>query len=333
MLDAFEYAERMAAVQQGQSAPNSAAPLPAPNFVIIGAGPTGVELAGAMADIAQKVLVKDFRYIHPRKSRVILLEGGPRVLASYPDDLSASAQKQLEELGVEVRTNTRVTDVKADSVHIGDEVLPAAVIMWAAGVAASPLGKILVEAAKKVHDDHVPHLDRVPPPERVTHAREASVGISVAPTPISVPTLDKHGRVVVAKDLTLPGFSNVFIAGDLAASYEKDGTMVPGVAPAAIQMGHFAAMQILADFKHGPRKPFHYWDKGSLATIGRRRAVAEIGRFHLSGLLAWLGWLFIHLAYLIGFRNRFFVLLEWAWTYFAAQQGARLITDPRSPTD
>lgn len=302
VLDAFEYAERTAAVSRGQDTPNVAGSIPAPNFVIIGAGPTGVELAGAMADIARKVLVKDFRYIDPRKSRVILLEGGSKVLATYPDDLSASAQKQLEELGVEVRTNTKVTDVKADSVHIGEEVLPAAVIMWAAGVAASPLGKMLADAAK-------------------------AAGPGAGPNPGEVKT-DKHGRVIVEKDLSIAGRPNVFVVGDLAAAYDDNGNGVPGVAPAAIQMGHFAATQILADFKHQPRKPFHYWDKGSLATIGRRRAVGEIGKFHLSGLIAWLGWLFIHLAYLIGFRNRFFVLLEWAWTYFAYQQGARLITDP-----
>jgi NADH:ubiquinone reductase (H+-translocating) len=310
VLDAFEYAERLAATRQGQSPRangaaetprNVAAELPAPNFVIIGAGPTGVELAGAMADIARKVLVKDFRYIDPRKSRVIVLEGGPRVLAAYPEDLSASAQKQLEELGVEVRTNTRVTGVEKDSVHIGDEVLPAAVIMWAAGVAASPLGKMLADAAK-------------------------GAGPGTGPNPGEVKT-DKHGRVIVEKDLTIAGRPNVFVVGDLAAAYDDDGNMVPGVAPAAIQMGHFAATQVLADFKHKPRKPFHYWDKGSLATIGRSRAVGAIGKLHLSGLIAWLGWLFIHLTYLIGFRNRFFVMLEWSWTYFSYQQGARLITD------
>jgi NADH dehydrogenase len=269
-----------------------------------------------MADIAQEVLVDDFRYIDPRKSRVILLEGGPRALSAFPEDLSASAQRQLEELGVEVRTNTIVTSVEKDAVCIGDERLPAAVIMWAAGVAASPLGKMLVEAATKASS------------ARKTQAG-AKPGRSGAEAEV---TLDRAGRVIVEKDLTIPGHRNIFVVGDLAASYDKDGNMVPGVAPAAMQMGTYAAKIIKAELaseeKNPLRRPFSYWDKGSLATIGRSRAVGLIANVHLSGLIAWLGWLFIHLMYLVGFRNRLLVFMEWGWTYFAYKTGARLITDP-----
>jgi len=302
VLTAFEDAERAAAAN-----PENPAARAAPNFVIIGAGPTGVELAGAAADIARKVVSHDFRFIDPTKSRVILLEGGPRVLATYPEDLSASAQRQLEELGVEVRTNTKVTVVEKDSVRIGDEVLPASVIMWAAGVAASPLGKMLKKAADSSR-------------RSVAQAGEL--------------TLDHAGRVIVEKDLTIPGHRNVFVVGDLAASIDNAGNMVPGVAPAAMQMGRYAAKMIKAELdaehKGAPRKPFEYWDKGSLATIGRSRAVGLIANVHLSGLIAWMGWLFIHLMYLVGFRNRVLVFMEWSWTYFAYQTGARLITDPSS---
>jgi NADH dehydrogenase len=276
VLMAFETAERE--VIAGH-------PCPPLTFVVVGAGPTGVELAGAIADIAGRHLMKEFRAIDPRKSKIILLEGGPRVLPVYPEDLSASAQRQLESMGVEVRTNAMVTNIDADSVSIGKERIPAAVILWGAGVSASPLGKML-----------------------------------------GVPT-DRAGRVIVEPDLTVPGHPEVFVVGDLASAKRHNGQPVPGVAPAAIQMGKFAARQIKRSVEGKSRERFEYLDKGSLATIGRSHAVADFpGKIHISGYLAWLGWLFIHLFFLIGFRNRFFVMIEWAWAYITYNHSARLIT-------
>ena len=276
VLMAFETAERE--VVAGRSCP----PL---TFVVIGAGPTGVELAGAIADIAGRHLRKEFRAIDPRQSKIILLEGGPRVLPAYPEDLSASAQRQLESMGVEVRTNALVTSIEADSVSIGKEKIPAAVILWGAGVSASPLGRML-----------------------------------------GVPT-DRAGRVIVQPDLTVPGHPEVFVVGDLASAKRHNGQPVPGVAPAAIQMGRFAARQIKRSVEGKPREHFEYLDKGSLATIGRSHAIADLpGKIHISGYFAWLAWLFIHLFFLIGFRNRFFVMIEWAWAYITYNHSARLIT-------
>jgi NADH dehydrogenase len=277
VLLAFENAERE------KVAHGMAQPL---NFVIIGAGPTGVELAGAIADIARHHLQSEFRAIDPRQSRVILLEGGPRVLPAYPEDLSASAERQLKSMGVEVRTGALVTNLEPDAVWIGNEKIPAPVILWGAGVSASPLGRML-----------------------------------------GVPT-DRAGRVIVAPDLTVPGHPEVFVCGDLASAKRANGQPVPGVAPAAIQMGKFAARQIKRVIEGKPREQFHYLDKGSLATIGRSRAVADLGKLHFSGYFAWLAWLFVHLLFLIGFRNRFFVLIEWAWAYITYNHGARLITEP-----
>jgi NADH dehydrogenase len=292
VLLAFETAERD--VVAGRSSAHSRAkdarewdPCPPLNFVIIGAGPTGVELAGAIADIARHHLQSEFRSIDPRQSRIILLEGGPRVLPAYPEDLSASAERQLKSMGVEVRISAMVTELEPDAVWVGKERIPAAVILWGAGVSASPLGKML-----------------------------------------GVPT-DRAGRVIVEPDLTVPGHPEVFVAGDLASARRKNGQPVPGVAPAAIQMGKFAARQIKRTIEGKPREHFEYWDKGSLATIGRSRAVADFpGKIHISGYLAWLSWLFVHLFFLIGFRNRFFVLIEWAWAYITYNHGARLITEP-----
>jgi NADH:ubiquinone reductase (H+-translocating) len=257
------------------------------NFVVIGAGPTGVELAGAISDITRRYLEHEFRAIDPRRSRIILLEGGPRVLPAYPEDLSASAERQLREMGVDVRTNAMVTNVEPGLVNVGKEKIPASVILWGAGVSASPLAKMLG-----------------------------------AP-------LDRAGRVLVQPDLSVPGHPEVFVVGDLAAAKFKDGKMVPGVAPAAIQMGKFAARQIRRSIAGKPPEEFHYLDKGSLATIGRSRAVADFGRFHISGYFAWLSWLFIHLFFLIGFRNRLMVMLDWAWAYVTYNHSARLITQPR----
>jgi NADH dehydrogenase len=292
VLQAFETAEREAFVGGHQDI--------ALTFVVIGAGPTGVELAGAIADISKRYMEHDFRAIDPRKARIILLEGGPRVLPAYPEDLSVSAQRQLMDMGVEVRTNAMVTNVEPCAVTVGKEKIPASVILWGAGVSASPLGKML--------------------------------GVAT----------DRAGRVLVAPDLSVPGHSEVFVAGDLAAvkmdkekgkdqgkNQGKDQSKdkwVPGVAPAAIQMGKFVARQIRRSVEGKPREEFAYWDKGSLATIGRSHAVADFGWLHVSGYIAWLGWLFIHLFFLIGFRNRFLVVSEWAWAYITYNQGARLIT-------
>ncbi len=279
VLLAFENAEREMVAHGSEAEP----PL---NFVVIGAGPTGVELAGAIADIARHHLQSEFRAIDPRQSRVILLEGGSRVLPSYPEDLSASAERQLKSMGVEVRNGAMVTNLEPEAVWVGKERIPAAVILWGAGVSASPLGKML-----------------------------------------GVPT-DKAGRVIVQPDLTVPGHPEVFVTGDLASAKRENGQPVPGVAPAAIQMGKFAAHQIKRSIEGKPREEFHYLDKGSLATIGRSRAVADLGKLHFSGYFAWLAWLFVHLLFLIGFRNRLFVMIEWAWAYITYNHGARLITEP-----
>ncbi|HEY2363798.1 MAG TPA: NAD(P)/FAD-dependent oxidoreductase [Candidatus Angelobacter sp.] len=279
ILLAFETAERELFAQRTP---------PPLNFVVVGAGPTGVELAGAISDIAAHHLTKEFRSIDPRQSRIILLEGGPRVLPAYPEDLSASAERQLEQMGVEVRTNAMVTNIEDGVVSVGKERIPASVILWGAGVAASSLGKML--------------------------------GVPV----------DRAGRVIVQSDLTVPGHPEVFVTGDLAAATRHNGQPVPGVAPAAIQMGKFAARQIKRSVAAQPRQKFEYLDKGSLATIGRSRAVADFpGKIHISGYFAWLSWLFIHLLFLVGFRNRLFVLSEWAWAYLTYNHSARLITDPQ----
>lgn len=276
VLLAFETAERDA-ITRGVH--------PSLNFVVIGAGPTGVELAGAIADISKRYMEHDFRAIDPTQANIILLEGGPRVLPAFPEDLSASAEKQLTELGVQVRKNAMVTNVEPGCVTIGSEKLPAAVILWGAGVSASPLGKMLGAQT------------------------------------------DRAGRVLVNPDLSVPGHPEVLVTGDLAAIKMKDGKLVPGLAPAAIQMGKFAARQIKRVLKSKPREEFHYLDKGTLATIGRSKAVADLGRLHFSGYLAWLSWLFIHLLFLIGFRNRLMVMAEWAWDYITYNHSARLITD------
>ena len=280
VLRTFETAEREAFAGQ------PSVPL---NFVVIGGGPTGVELAGAISDISNRYMKHDFRAIDPKKARIILLEGGPRVLPVYPEDLSASAERQLTQMGVEVRTNAMVTNVEPGLVTVGKEKIPATVILWGAGVSASPLGRMLC-----------------------------------APT-------DRAGRVLVEPDLSVPSHPEVLVTGDLAAVKISEGKWVPGVSPAAIQMGKFAARQVRRSVEGKPREKFVYWDKGTLATIGRSHAVADLGRFHFSGFFAWLAWLFIHLFFLIGFRNRFLVMSEWAWAYLTYNQGARLITDPMEP--
>jgi NADH dehydrogenase len=276
VLLAFELAERQAAMA------GKAEPL---YFVIVGGGPTGVELAGTLAEIARKTIASDFDWINPRDTRILLIEGHPRVLPAYPEDLSRSAEHQLRALGVEVMTGAVVTSVEAGLVRVGDKVFPSSVTLWAAGVAASPLGKAL--------------------------------GVET----------DKAGRVIVSPDLSVPGHPEVFVIGDLANfKDQKSGQSLPGVAPVAIQQGQHVAKNIVHSVRGETREEFHYWNKGTLATIGRGAAVGDLGRLHLSGFPAWLIWLFVHLMYLVGFRNRLLVLIEWGWSYFTYQRSARLIT-------
>jgi NADH dehydrogenase len=262
------------------------------NFVVVGAGPTGVELAGTLAEICRHALAQDFRTIDPRRARIHLIEGGPHVLPAYPEDLSRSALEQLQRLGVEVLTSTMVTNVEPGMIYMGKTRMNAAVILWAAGVAASPLGKKL-----------------------------------------GVP-IDRAGRVQVKPDLTVPNHPEVFVIGDLAALKDATGKLLPGVAPVALQEGRYVAKlirrEIRADKEAAPRAPFHYFDKGSLATIGRSAAIAQFGRIHISGFMAWLAWLFVHILFLIGFQNRVLVFIQWAWSYFTYERSARLITGSTS---
>lgn len=259
-------------------------------IVVVGGGPTGVELAGAFAELAKHVLRRDFRHIDPSLARVILIEAGPRILGHLPEDLSASAQRQLEALGVEVRTSTRVTEIHADGIQLGTEYIAATNKIWAAGVGASPL--------------------------------TAKLGVP----------LDRAGRIQVQPDLSLPGHPEVFAIGDLVTVPDKNGHPVPGVSPAAIQMGQHVAREIANELGEGDgrraRSPFAYWDKGTMATIGRSAAVAMIGPVKFSGILAWLSWLFVHLIFLIGFKNKFTVIVQWIYSYVTYKRGARLITGP-----
>jgi NADH dehydrogenase len=260
------------------------------NFVVIGAGPTGVELAGAISDIAQLYMRHDFRHIDPAKSRVLLLDSGPRVLAAYPADLSAKAEATLKRLGVEVHTKAQVTGVGPGWVESNGKRIDAAVTLWAAGVQASPLGKMLA----------------------------AQPGVQ----------LDKRGCVMVDNTLNPSGLPNVFVLGDLA-HFEQDGRQIPGVAQPAMQMGDHVAKMIASDLARKPRPPFRYFDKGDMATIGRMSAIAKVEwpfKAHMSGFPAWFIWVTIHIFFLIGFRNRLSVLANWAWTYFTFTRGARLIT-------
>lgn len=281
VLLAFELAERQM-LEQGWHPPL--------NFVVIGGGPTGVELAGAISDISQLYMRHDFRHIDPAKSRVVLLDGGPRILAAYPPDLSAKAEATLKHLGVEVHTGAQVTGVgpgwvEAKCEH-GNLRMEAAVTLWAAGVLASPLGKLLK-----------------------------------AP-------MDRRGCIFVDDQLNPPELPEVFVLGDLA-HFEQDGHQIPGVAQPAMQMGDFVAKNVAADLAGKPRPAFRYFDKGDMATIGRMSAVADVKwpfKAHMSGFPAWFTWLTVHIFFLIGFRNRLSVLANWMWTYFTFSRGARLIT-------
>ena len=275
ILMAFEFAEKIS----DETARNAAM-----TFVLIGGGPTGVEMAGAIAEISRHTLARDFRHIDPSQARVILIEGESRLLAGYPEDLSASSLKQLVDLGVEVRTNARATNLTADGVQVGDEFIPCRVKIWAAGNNASFVGKTL--------------------------------GAPV----------DPGGRVVVNEDLTIPGHSEVQVIGDLANFSHQTGKPLPGISPVAMQQGRHAARNVLVMIAGRKPQRFRYRDKGTMATIGRHKAVADLKFMHLSGRLAWLAWLFVHIVFLVGFRNRLLVLFQWAWAYFTFDKGARLIT-------
>ena len=275
ILLAFEFAEKTTDEAERRAAMN---------FVIIGGGPTGVEMAGAIAEISRYTLARDFRHINPSEARVILIEGMPRLLAAYPPDLSESARKQLVDLGVEVRTSTRATNLTEAGVQIGNEFIPCRVKIWAAGNDASFVGKTLGAPA------------------------------------------DRVGRVVVNEDLTIPGHSEVQVIGDLANFPHQTGEPLPGISPVAMQQGRHAARNVLAMVKGQKPQRFRYWDKGTMATIGRNKAVADLKFVHLSGLPAWLAWLFVHIIFLVGYRNRLLVLFQWAWAYLTFDKGARLIT-------
>ncbi len=276
ILAAFEEAERLADPEERRAALT---------FIVVGAGPTGVEMAGAIAEVARFTLVKDFRRINPRDARIILIEAGPRILPTFHESLSKSALRQLHQLGVEVQLSSLVKDVNEQGVLVGDVFIRAKTIVWAAGNAAAPLTQ--------------------------------SLGVP----------LDRAGRILVEPDLSLPGYPNAFAAGDIAVFKHGTTQPVPAVCPAAMQMGAHAAHNIRRSLRQIQTKPFSYFDKGSMATIGRNAAVADIRGIRFSGFPAWLGWLFVHLIFLVGFRNRLVVLLEWAWAYFTYQKGARLITN------
>lgn len=259
-------------------------------FCVIGGGPTGVELAGAMSEISRGHLFREFRNFDPRKARVILIEAGPRLLPAFPEDLAAKAKRALERLGVEVQLGTAVKDVQKGVITVGEKQIRSHTVVWAAGNVASFLG--------------------------------AQLGAPV----------DRAGRVKVEPDLSVSGHPEVFVVGDLTYLERPDGRPIPGVAPAANQTGAHAAKMILRTLRNEPRTSFKYFNKGDLATIGRSKAIAAFGKFHISGTIAWFLWLFVHLLYLVGFRNRLSVLIQWGYAYVTYQRGVRLITD-RGPTE
>lgn len=275
LLLAFEFADRTTDEEARQAAMT---------FAIIGGGPTGVEMAGAIAEIARETLAKDFHHINPSNARVILIEGDERVLSGFPEDLSASALRQLQQLGVEVITGVHAKNLTEAGLEVNEKFIPCRVKIWAAGNTASSLGKAL--------------------------------GVPV----------DRVGRVLVNNDLTIPDHPEVQVIGDLASFSHQGDKLLPGVSPVAMQQGRHAARNILAMVEGLKPQRFWYWDKGSMATIGRNKAVADLNIVHFSGLLAWLAWLFVHVVFLVGFRNRVAVLLQWAWAYFTFNKGARLIT-------
>jgi NADH dehydrogenase len=253
-------------------------------FVVVGGGPTGVEMAGAIADIARTVLVKDFKHINPAQARVILLEAAPKIMAAFDETLAKRACHDLEALGVEVRTSAMVQNINAEGVQVGEEFIRARTVVWGAGVRASPM-------------QFIPEIP-----------------------------LDKAGRVKVNKDLSIPNYSNVFVVGDMASLELEPGKFLPGLAPAAMQAGRHAADNILLTLAGKARKDFVYHDKGLMATIGKHKAIAQAGRLKMTGFIAWLAWLFVHVFYLVTFRNRLSVMIQWAWSYTFSKRGARLIT-------
>ncbi|MEO0508961.1 MAG: NAD(P)/FAD-dependent oxidoreductase [Verrucomicrobiota bacterium] len=255
------------------------------SFLVVGGGPTGVELAGAVAELARYVLAREFRRIDPAKTHVYLIEAGPRLLPAFKEAESDYTQKRLEKMGVTVRLNSPVSAVRADGVTVGEEFIPAETVLWAAGVEGNPV------------------------------ARE-----------LSNVSLDRGGRIMTDASLTVPGHENAFVVGDLAKLEDAKGKPVPGVAPAAMQMGRHVGEQIRNELRGKPRKPFVYFDKGNLATIGRSSAVAEVRSFTMRGYFAWVAWLGVHLIFLFGMRNRISVFLHWVWSYFTWQRGARIIT-------
>lgn len=275
VLTAFEQAENEASSERQKQLLT---------FVVIGGGPTGVELAGAIGEMSRFTLARDFRRIDASLARIILIEGGPRILPMFSPDLSGRATRDLEHLGVQVWTSSIVTDVDEHGVAVGDERIQAATVLWAAGVKASPLGQAL-----------------------------------------NLPT-DRAGRIIVQPDLSLEKDPRVFVAGD-QAHVEQSGQLLPGVAPVAMQQGRYLAASIRRDIQGKPRRPFRYLDKGQMATIGRSRAITETGRWKLSGFMAWVVWLIVHIYYLTGFRNRLFVVLSWAWSHLTYRRGARLIVE------
>lgn len=269
------------------------------NFTIVGGGPTGVELAGALAELAHVTVRDEYRAFDPRMARIVLLEGTPRLLPSYPEPLSENARQSLQKLGVEVITDAMVQQVADDHVvyqHKGTlHILPTRTVLWAAGVCAVPLAYTLAERTD-------------------------------APT-------DRQGRICVEPDLTIPNHPRIFVIGDMAHFAHQTGTPLPGVAPVAMQQGQYVARRLRDALQGTPTPPFRYWDKGDMAVIGRKAAVAKIGRWHFTGWFAWLMWLFVHLMFLVGYENRLLVLVQWAWNYFTRNRRARLITgEPRFQT-
>ncbi len=280
ILTAFENAEKATSKAEQQAALT---------FVVIGGGPTGVEMAGAISELAHQALKRDFRSIDPSLTRVILIDAAPRVLPTFAEDLSAAAFDDLAELGVDVRVGKIVTQIDADGLVFDSERIDTHTIIWAAGNAASPLGKMLGAET------------------------------------------DRAGRVIVQPDLSIAGHREVFVLGDMASFAHRNGAPLPGVSPVALQMGVHAAANILALTRGRPTTPFKYWDKGSMATIGRNRAVADLHFVKFTGFIAWLAWLFVHLAFLVGLRNQFLVFAQWIYSYFTFGKAARLITGSFTP--
>ncbi len=274
ILLAFEQAERLKDTEERRKYLT---------FVIVGGGPTGVELAGAIGEMSRFTLAKDFRSINARLARIFLIEAGPRILPTFSESQSNRAVRDLERLGVQVWTSSAVTSIDTDGVEVGKDRLRAGTVLWAAGVRASILGKL--------------------------------AGLEV----------DRQGRVPINPDLSVPGYPNVFVAGDQSVFVHQTGTPLPGTAPVAMQQGRYIARTILAELRGSARRPFHFVDKGQMATIGRSKAVLEIGSFKLNGWLAWVMWLAVHIYYLTGFKNRLLVVLQWAWSYMTYGRGARLI--------